>query len=116
MRCCCKAERWSGRPVTAGPPTLRPSLRFGEFEFTPGQRRLERGGVTLELSSRATDILAVLTERPGEVITKRELLGRVWPDTVVVDAALRVHMTALRRALGDREGGCRFIVTVAGRG
>ena len=97
-------------------PALRPSLRFGEFEFAPGLRRLERGGVVVELSSRAMDILAILTERPGEVIAKRELLERVWPDVVVVEAALRVHMVALRRALGDGEGGGRFITTVPGRG
>ena len=70
----------------------------------------------MELSSRAMDILAVLTERPGEVITKRELLARVWHDTVVVEAALRFHMVALRRALGDGEGGGRLITTVPGRG
>jgi predicted ATPase/DNA-binding winged helix-turn-helix (wHTH) protein len=99
-----------------GPPALRPSVRFGEFEFAPGLRRLERGGVVVKLSSRAMDILAVLTERPGEVIAKRELLERVWPDAVVVEAALRFHMVTLRRALGDGEGGARFITTVPGRG
>jgi len=92
----------------------RPRLRFGEFEFIPAARRLERGGETVELSSRAVDVLAVLMERPGEVVPKRELLERAWPDVVVVDAALRFHMVALRRALGDGEG--RFIRTVPGRG
>ncbi|HEY1926797.1 MAG TPA: winged helix-turn-helix domain-containing protein [Caulobacteraceae bacterium] len=99
-----------------GSPDLRLRIRFGEFEFSPGLRRLERRGAVVELSSRAIDILAVLTERPGEVITKRELLARVWPDVVVVEAALRLHMVALRRALGDGEGGKRFIITVSGRG
>jgi DNA-binding winged helix-turn-helix (wHTH) protein len=94
----------------------RPSIRFGEFEFAPGLRRLVRCGTVVELSSRATDILAVLTERPGEVIPKRELLARVWPRAVVVEAALRVHMVALRRALGDAKGGERFIATVPGQG
>jgi predicted ATPase/DNA-binding winged helix-turn-helix (wHTH) protein len=99
-----------------GQPAPRPGLRFGEFEFAPALRRLERGGVAVELSSRAMGILAVLTERPGEVITKQELLARVWPDAVVVEAALRFHMVALRRALGDGAGGGRFIATVPGRG
>jgi len=94
----------------------RPSLRFGEFAFAPALRRLERAGVAVELSSRAMDILAVLTERPGEVITKQELLARVWSDTVVVEAALRFHMVALRRALGDGEEGKKLITTVPGRG
>lgn len=93
-----------------------PSLRFGAFAFFPTLRRLERNGDVVELSSRAIDILAVLTERPGEVVSKRELLERVWPNTFVVEAALRFHMVALRRALGDRGGGARLIQTVAGRG
>ena len=105
-----------GRAAMTGPPLLRPSVRFGEFEFAPGLRRLERGGVVVELSSRAVEILAVLTERPGEVIGKQELLARVWPDAVVVEAALRFHMVALRRALGDGAGGGRFITTIPGRG
>jgi len=98
------------------PPTPRASVRFGEFEFVPAQRSLERGGVRIELSSRAIEILAVLTERPGEVVTKRELMERVWPDTLVVEAALRFHMVALRKALGDGAGGGRSITTVPGRG
>ena len=78
-----------------GPPVPRRSIRFGGFEFAPGLRRLERGGVVVELSSRATDILAVLTERPGEVISARELHARVWRGAVVVDTALRVHVASL---------------------
>jgi predicted ATPase/DNA-binding winged helix-turn-helix (wHTH) protein len=104
------------QPTSAAGGCRRVGMRFGEFEFAPALRRLERGGAVVALSSRAMDILAVLTERPGEVITKRELLARVWPDAVVVDAALRFHMVSLRRALGNGEGGERFIVTVPGRG
>jgi len=100
----------------SGPPNLRPSLRFGDFEFAPGLRRLERAGVAVELSSRSLDILSVLTERPGDVIPKQELLARVWPQATVVESALRVCMAALRRALGDREDGRRFIATVPGQG
>jgi predicted ATPase/DNA-binding winged helix-turn-helix (wHTH) protein len=99
-----------------GQSGLRHKLRFGEFEFAPGLRRLERGGAIIELSSRAVDILAILTERPGEVISKRELLARAWPDAMVVDAALRFHIVSLRRALGDQAGSGRFITTVPGRG
>jgi predicted ATPase/DNA-binding winged helix-turn-helix (wHTH) protein len=99
-----------------GPPASRPSIRFGAFEFAPSLRRLQREGVVVELSSRATDMLTVLTERPGEVITKQELLARAWPHAVVEEAAVRFHMVALRRALGDEKGGGRFITTVPGRG
>jgi predicted ATPase/DNA-binding winged helix-turn-helix (wHTH) protein len=94
----------------------RPSVRFGKFEFIPAARRLERGGEAVELSSRALDILGVLIERPGEVIGKRELLQRVWPDTVVVEAALRFHMVALRRALSAGNEGETYIKTAPGRG
>jgi len=97
---------------------LRPKIRFGDFEFAPAQRRLERAGVGVELSSRALDILAALTERPGQVVSKQDLLARVWPQSTVVEGALRVYMVALRRALGDGEGdgGRRFITTVPGQG
>ena len=102
-------------PGSGGP---RPKIRFGDFEFAPAQRRLERAGVGVELSSRALDILAALTERPGQVVTKQDLLARVWPQATVVEGALRVYMAALRRALGDGEedGSRRFITTVPGRG
>jgi predicted ATPase/DNA-binding winged helix-turn-helix (wHTH) protein len=110
------AEAVHGLAAMMGQPPPRPSLRFGEFEFTPALRRLERSGETVELSSRALDILAALTERPGEVISKRELLELAWPDTVVVEAALRFHVVALRRALRDGEGGKTIIMTVPGRG
>jgi hypothetical protein len=103
-----RRQRWpdllAGCAAMTGSATARSSLHFGEFRFVPALRRLEGGGALVELSSRATDILAVLTERPGEVVSKRELLKRVWPDTVVVEAALRFHMVALRRALRDGAG------------
>jgi DNA-binding winged helix-turn-helix (wHTH) protein len=99
------AEAVQGLAAMTGQPAPRPSVRFSEFEFIPAMRRLERGGLVVDLSSRALDILAALTERPGEVISKRELLEQAWPDTTVVEAALRFHMVALRRALRDGEAG-----------
>jgi predicted ATPase/DNA-binding winged helix-turn-helix (wHTH) protein len=110
------AEAVQGFAAMTSQSAPRPSVRFGEFEIIPALRRLERGGETVELSSRALDILAALTARPGEVISKRELLKLAWPDTVVVESALRFQMVALRRALRDGEGGNRFIITVPGRG
>ena len=92
------------------------SVRFGDFELVPHLRRLERNGAPVELSSRATDILCLLAERPGQVVTKRELLERVWPDTAVDEGSIRFHVAALRRALGDGEAGVRLIATVPGRG
>ena len=61
-------------------------------------------------------ILIALVERAGEVVTKRELLARVWPETLVHEANLRMHIAALRKVLGDGEGGMRAISNVTGRG
>jgi predicted ATPase/DNA-binding winged helix-turn-helix (wHTH) protein len=70
----------------------------------------------LRLGRRAMDILLILLEHAGNVVSKQQLIARVWPDTVVEDINLRVHMAALRKALGDGQAGQRYIVTVAQRG
>jgi Transcriptional regulatory protein, C terminal len=57
-----------------------------------------------------------LLERPGELISKEELMGRVWPGTCVDPATLTVHIAALRRALRDGNDGKRFLMTISGRG
>jgi DNA-binding winged helix-turn-helix (wHTH) protein len=98
--------------------TISNSVRFMDFEFFPYQRRLERKGAGVHLTSRALDLLRVLISRPGEVVDKQELLDRVWPHAVVDESAIRFQIVALRRALGDSVGdsGPRVIVTVPGRG
>jgi DNA-binding winged helix-turn-helix (wHTH) protein len=68
------------------------------------------------LGSRAREILAALVERPGRLVSKEDLIARVWPETFVEEGNLKVHVAALRRALGDGVGGNRFIVNVPGRG
>ncbi len=92
------------------------SLRFGPFVLHPAQRVLLAGNSPVQLGSRALDILCLLTERPGELLSKDEIVARVWPDTYVVDGNLRVHVAGLRKALGDGRGGLRYIVTVPNRG
>ena len=62
------------------------------------------------------DILLILLAHAGEVVSKQQLMVGVWPDSVVEDINLRVHMAALRKALGDGQNGQRYIVTVAQRG
>jgi predicted ATPase/DNA-binding winged helix-turn-helix (wHTH) protein len=97
--------------------TISRTVRFLDFEFFPLLRRLERRGEPIQLSSRALDILRVLTDRPGEVVSKQELLDDVWPHAVVDEGSIRFHMVALRRALGEGDGdAARVIVTVPGRG
>jgi predicted ATPase/DNA-binding winged helix-turn-helix (wHTH) protein len=62
------------------------------------------------------DILIALVERPGQLISKHELMALVWPDTVVEEGNLKVHVAGLRRALGDGLGGRRYLINVPGRG
>jgi predicted ATPase/DNA-binding winged helix-turn-helix (wHTH) protein len=89
---------------------------FGPFRLSPARRELQRDGVPLALGDRAMDILIALVERPGEIVSHRDLIARVWRDLVVTPGNLRVHMSALRKALGDGEGGARYIENVTGRG
>ena len=62
------------------------------------------------------EILIVLLERPSELVSKQELMARVWPNTVVEPENLKVQISALRRALRDGRDGNRFIITIPGRG
>jgi predicted ATPase/DNA-binding winged helix-turn-helix (wHTH) protein len=93
---------------------------FGPFRFIPARQSLQCGETQLHLGGRALGILAGLVERPGELISKRELMVRVWPETVVEESNLKVQVAALRRALGEGDGeseqGNRYIGTVKGRG
>ncbi len=89
---------------------------FGPFQLNPEERLLLQDGKPLRLGSRALEILVTLVERAGETILRDELIGRVWPDTVVDEGALRVHIAALRKALGDGHDGNRFIANIPGRG
>ena len=91
-------------------------ISFGSFQVVVSQRQVSRGGVPVALGGRAFDLLNVLLEHPGEVVTKEDLTRRVWPDVVVVEAALRVHMSGLRKALGEDEDGPGYIKTIPGRG
>src|SRR6266704_6070650 len=92
------------------------AISFGPFRLLAAQRLLLEGDNPVRLGSRAFDILAALVERPGEVVGKQELIARAWPQTFVEDANLKIQVSALRRALGDGQGGHRYVVTVPGRG
>ena len=70
----------------------------------------------MPLNSRALDILIVLVEHAGEIVGHRELISRVWRDLVVDSGSLRMHITGLRKALGDGEGSARYIANVRGQG
>jgi predicted ATPase/DNA-binding winged helix-turn-helix (wHTH) protein len=89
---------------------------FGQFRICPRDRWVERSGVRLGIGDRALDLLIALLERAGEVVSKRELLERAWPSSMVDEVSLRVQIAAIRRILGDGQGGNRFIANVAGKG
>src|SRR5580692_3236651 len=91
-------------------------LSFGAFDLFAPERRLKKADELIPLGGRALDILITLAERAGEVVTHKELIARVWPDVNVEEANLRVHISALRKALGDGRDGARYISSVAGRG
>src|SRR5689334_15548544 len=92
------------------------AISFGPFRLLAGQRLLLDGQKPVRLGSRAFDILTALLERAGEVVGKEELIARAWPRTFVEESNLKIQVSALRRALGDGQGGHRYIVTVPGRG
>jgi predicted ATPase/DNA-binding winged helix-turn-helix (wHTH) protein len=89
---------------------------FGPFRLVASERLLTRDGVAVELRSRALDILIALISKPNELVSKKELMSRVWPGLIVEDGSLRFHMAGLRKALGDGKGGARYIATLPGRG
>jgi DNA-binding winged helix-turn-helix (wHTH) protein len=92
------------------------AITFGPFRLIPSQRLLLEGNTPLQVGNRALTILQILVERAGEVVDKRELARQVWPDTFVEETNIRVHVAALRRALGDGQNGARYIVNIPGRG
>src|SRR5229473_1910682 len=89
------AELWS-TPMTTIPPMIR-----ARVDGIPG---------------RAFDLLRVLVSRPGDVVSKGELMAKVWPDLTVEESNLRFHIAQLRRALSDGQGGERYVTNVPRRG
>src|SRR3546814_18498545 len=89
------------------------SLTFGPFRLVASERLLTRDVIPVKVSARAFDILAALTSRPNEVVSKRDLVARVWPDVTVEEGSLRFHMTGLRMAkigrASCREGVCKYV-------
>src|SRR5215467_13204812 len=92
------------------------SFIFGSFRLVPAQRVLLDDGKPLRLGSRALEILITLVEHAGETISREQLIAYAWPDSVVDDGALRVHVAALRKALGDGRAGRRYVANNPGRG
>lgn len=96
--------------------TPAPTFTFGDYLFVPGRQLLLKGDNVVRVGCRALDLLTAFVQRPGELLTKRELLEKAWPSTTVVEGNLKVHIAALRRALEDDVDAARYIATVNGRG
>jgi DNA-binding winged helix-turn-helix (wHTH) protein len=91
-------------------------ISFGPFRLLPAQFLLLEGNKPVPVGSRALEILMVLIEHRGELISKQQLMARVWPNIFVGPANLTVHISALRRLLRDGRDENRFIINVPGRG
>jgi len=89
---------------------------FGTFLLRPEQQLLLKRKAPVRIGGRALDILTALVEKPGELLDKRTLISRVWPNTYVEETNLKVNVAGLRRALEDDPCSPRFIATVVGRG
>lgn len=93
--------------------SARAALKFGRFRVVPYRREFFAEGAPVLLGSRAFDVLMVLIEAAGELVTKDEIFGRVWPGMVVEEHSLQFHISVLRKTLGKDRG---FIKTISGRG
>ena len=91
-------------------------VTFGPFRLFVAERLLKKGDESFPIGGRALDLLIALVERPGEVLTYKELMAQVWSGVTVDEANLRVHIAAIRKVLGDGRDGARYIANVAGRG
>jgi DNA-binding winged helix-turn-helix (wHTH) protein len=91
--------------------------KFGEFELDESLRRLSRKGRPVKITGQALDLLCVLVQRPGELISREEIQHQLWPDSKVdLEHSLDVLLNRLRVILGDGGGSPRYIETVPRRG
>ena len=101
----------------SGPATVDAAVRVGDLEIDPAARRVTIGGEPVELSRKEFDLLWLLASRPGEVITKRDMLAEVWGLPFGGgDRTIDVHLSWLRRKLGETAAEPRYLHTVRGVG
>ena len=91
-------------------------IRFGPFELNVAERSLKKASQLIPLGGRAYEVLIALLENAGEVVPKSELIAKAWPDVTVEEGSLRVHLSALRKALGDGQFGNKYIASIQGHG
>lgn len=103
-------------PASNGGGEAHDAFVFGPFRLIPAQKLLLENDKHVALGARAFDLLVALVRRAGQVVGKAELLAEAWPGLTVEEGNLRVHITGLRKAIGDGRDGRRFIVNNPGRG
>src|SRR5229473_3296997 len=93
---------------------LNPGRVFasGQWEIDLGQRELRTGGVPVPIGNRAFEIISVLVQSAGKLVSKDDLMGRVW-GAIVEENTIQVHISAIRKALGPDRG---MLKTSSGRG
>lgn len=91
------------------------SFEFGDYRLIPDEQMLSKNGVPVQLPNKAFEILVVLVENAGELVEKQQLLELVWKDSFVEEANIQVHISAIRKALNDKDNG-KFVETVPRRG
>ena len=106
----------SGSGDTGDETWMPRAFAFGPFVLQPERQLLTKAGHPVRIGGRALDILTALIERPGELLSKQELIDRVWPKIFVDEGNLKANVAALRRALDERHLTPLYIATVVGRG
>jgi predicted ATPase/DNA-binding winged helix-turn-helix (wHTH) protein len=103
-------------PADTASATVSHEISFGPFCLRPEQRVLLEAGRPVRIGGRGLDLLVALVERAGEVVTKQDLIARVWPTVSVCEDNLKTQIAVLRTALGDGRDGARYVVSSPGRG
>jgi DNA-binding winged helix-turn-helix (wHTH) protein/predicted ATPase len=93
-----------------------PQLHFGPFSLEPESECLKRGSDPVKLRPMSLHVLRYLSERPGQFVSKEELLERVWTGRVISDSGLRLCVKEIRAALGDQAQSPQYVETIVGRG
>jgi predicted ATPase/DNA-binding winged helix-turn-helix (wHTH) protein len=112
-----REERAFQNAAAVGPSALQGKIAsFGPFRLYVTERLLEKSGTELRIGSRALDILIMLLEHAPEVVSKRDLIQRVWGELVVDEVSLRFHVAAIRKQLAEGELAGSYVKNIPGRG
>jgi DNA-binding winged helix-turn-helix (wHTH) protein len=102
-------------PLVQAEVALR-AFFFGHFRIVPRGRLVEHDGSPMPVGSHAFDLPCVLVSRPGEVVSKSELMAKVWSDLTVEESSVRFHIALPRRTPADGQEGKRYVTNIPGRG